>query len=139
VPKVQTQTNKKSKTGFKKKGSKETEGCPGQAHRTVRCAIGQCPVHQRDQLRTALLRVFGEPLRYNSPDCPVCHAEQRLLRQRLSAKVNSAQTACAESEQRQKAHHTVNSDCPVHHRTSGGPSYQSSNGRNRQNLNGWVM
>jgi hypothetical protein len=32
-----TQTNKKSKIGFKKKGAKETEGCPGLAHRTVRC------------------------------------------------------------------------------------------------------
>jgi hypothetical protein len=39
----------------------------------------------------------------------------------------------------------VNSDCPVRHRTvrcdtglSGGPGCQSSNGRNRQNSNGWV-
>jgi hypothetical protein len=30
-----TQTNKKIKLGFKKKGAKETEGCPGLAHRTV--------------------------------------------------------------------------------------------------------
>jgi hypothetical protein len=29
------------------------------AHRTVRCATGQCPVHQGDQLWTAQLWVFG--------------------------------------------------------------------------------
>jgi hypothetical protein len=52
-----------------------------------------------------------------APDCPVCHTEQRLLRQRSSAKgeqcVTSARTVCTESEQRQKAHRTVNSDYPV--------------------------
>jgi hypothetical protein len=35
--------------------------------------IGQCPVHQGLQLRTAHLREFWRPLRYNSPDCPVMH------------------------------------------------------------------
>jgi hypothetical protein len=30
-----TQTNKKSKIGFKRKEQKKTEGCPGLAHRTV--------------------------------------------------------------------------------------------------------
>jgi hypothetical protein len=39
------------------KGAKKTKGCPGLAHRTVRCATGQCPVHQGDQLRTRHLRV----------------------------------------------------------------------------------
>jgi hypothetical protein len=47
--------------------------CPGLAHRTVRYAIGQCPVHQGLQLRTAHLREFWRALRYNSPDCPVEH------------------------------------------------------------------
>jgi hypothetical protein len=28
------------------KGAKETEENPSLAHRTVRCATGQCPVHQ---------------------------------------------------------------------------------------------
>jgi hypothetical protein len=31
--------------------------------------------------------------------------------------VNSARLRAQKSEQRQKAHRTVNSDCPVHHRT----------------------
>jgi hypothetical protein len=63
----------------------------------------------------------------------------------VACSVNSARTVRAESEQRQKAHRTVNSACPVRHRTvrcgtglSGAPSCQSSNGRNRQNSNGWV-
>jgi hypothetical protein len=29
-----------------KKGAKETEENPSLVHRTVRCATGQCPVHQ---------------------------------------------------------------------------------------------
>jgi hypothetical protein len=41
-----TQTNQKNKLGLKRKEQKETEGCPGLAHRTVRCATGQCLVHQ---------------------------------------------------------------------------------------------
>jgi hypothetical protein len=76
-------------------------------------------VHQGDQLRTFHHREFGKPLRYNSPDCPVCHAEQRLLHQRSSAKatVNSARLCAQSQSRRQKAHQTVNSDCPVHHWT----------------------
>jgi hypothetical protein len=69
----------------------------------------------------------------------VCQAEQRLLCQRPSAKVNSerysARTERAESEQRQKAHRTVNSDCPVHHRTVRWPHPSELQ---RSNPNGWV-
>jgi hypothetical protein len=43
------------------------------AHRTVRCATGQCPVHQGTSSQTLHLREFLEALRYNSPDCPVLH------------------------------------------------------------------
>jgi hypothetical protein len=46
VHKGSIQTNKKIKLGFKKKGAKGTEEQPGLAHRTIRCATGQCPVHQ---------------------------------------------------------------------------------------------
>jgi hypothetical protein len=102
-----------------------------------------------DRLQTLHLRVSGEPLRYNSPDCPVCQRSNG-----SSATVDSnghlqkrynARTVRAESEQRLKVHRTVNSACPVRHRTvrcgtglSGAPRCQSSNGRNRQNPNGWV-
>jgi hypothetical protein len=94
------QTNKRTEKGFKYKGVKSAEVCPGLAHRTVRCATGQCPVHQGLQLRTAHLREFWEALRYNSPDsvrwrtgqCPVMHRTVRCIsratatsRQRSSA------------------------------------------------------
>jgi hypothetical protein len=41
-----TQTNKKIQVRVQKTGAKETEENPGLAHRTVRCATGQCPVRQ---------------------------------------------------------------------------------------------
>jgi hypothetical protein len=49
--------------------------------------------------------------------------------------VNSARPARAELEQHQKAHRTVNSDCPVHHRTVRWPSLSELH---RSNPNGWV-
>jgi hypothetical protein len=75
--------------------------------------------------------------RYNSPNCPVCQREQRLLRQQSTAKVNSKQCELRAQNQssRQKAHRTVNSDCPVHHRTVRWPSCQKLQ---RSNPNSWV-
>jgi hypothetical protein len=52
--------------------------CPGLAHRTVRCATGQCPVHQGTPSSTHHLREFSEALRYNSPDCPVLQGRATL-------------------------------------------------------------
>jgi hypothetical protein len=90
-------------------------------HRTVRCATGQCLVHQGRSTPTLHLRVFGQQLRYNSPDCPVCQRSNSSQAQRstptVAYNVNSARTVRAESEQRQKAHRTVNSACPMRHRT----------------------
>jgi hypothetical protein len=40
------QTNTSQIKGVQNKGAKYTEGSPGLAHRTVRCATGQCLVHQ---------------------------------------------------------------------------------------------
>jgi hypothetical protein len=47
-------------------------------HRTVRCTIGQCPVPQgratgAPRKSNSELASFENPLRYNSPDCPVSH------------------------------------------------------------------
>jgi hypothetical protein len=71
--------------------------------------------------------------------------EQRLGSATVVCNVNSVRTVRAEVEQRQKAHQTVNSVCPVQHQNvrcgtgmSGALRCQSSNGRNRQNPNGWV-
>jgi hypothetical protein len=78
-------------------------------------------------------------LRYNSPDCPVCHAEQWLLRQRSSSMVGSQRyiADCVRRSQsrRQKAYRTMNSDCPVHHRTVRWPHMSELQ---RSNPNSWV-
>jgi hypothetical protein len=61
------------------------------------------------------------------------------LRQRSSAKatgtVNSARLRAQSQSRRQKAHWTVNSDCPVHHRTVRWPHMLELQ---RLNPNGWV-
>jgi hypothetical protein len=88
------QTNKKTEKGFKYRKLKSAEVCPGLAHWTVRCATGQCLVHQEFQLRTAHLREFWRPLRYNSPDCPVAH---RTVRCASGATATSRQRSSAES------------------------------------------
>jgi hypothetical protein len=73
VPKVHTKPIKRPRNGFKQREQGTTEGCLGLVHRTVRCATGQCPVHQGTPSQTLHLREFSEALRYNSPDCPVHH------------------------------------------------------------------
>jgi hypothetical protein len=87
------QTNTKTEKGFKYREQMSAEVCPRLAHRTVRCATGLCPVHQGLQLRTAHLREFWRPLRYNSPDCPV---EHRTVRCVSGATATSRQRSSAE-------------------------------------------
>jgi hypothetical protein len=91
--------------------------CPGLAHQTVRCTTGQCPVHQGTRLQTCHLREFWEPLRYNSPDCPMRQRSNGYTTPTVVCKNNKCATVCAcarrSQDRRQKAHRTVNSDCPV--------------------------
>jgi hypothetical protein len=76
-------------------------------HRTVRCSTRlsgvapDCPVHQRSN-------------GYTAPTV-VCNGIVKRYSARLRARSQS---------RRQKAHRTVNSDCPVHHRTVRWPSCQ---------------
>jgi hypothetical protein len=114
VPKVQHKPIKRSKLGFKKKRAKETEENPGLAHRTVRCTRG-------DRLK---LFTFGflesrSAIIHRTVWCAsgATTIERNGQLQRSPANMNSARTVCAESEQHQKAHRTVNSSCPVQHRT----------------------
>jgi hypothetical protein len=53
-----------------------------------------------------------------------------------TVKVNSARLRAQKSEQRQKAHRTMNSHCPMHHRTVRWPRSQKLQ---RSNPNGRVM
>jgi hypothetical protein len=69
----------------------------------------------------------------------VCHAEQRLTAPMVVCKSVQCGGQCGlhvqSQSRRQKAHRTVNSDCPVHHRTVRWPSCQKLQ---RSNPNGWV-
>jgi hypothetical protein len=126
VPKVQHKPIKSPRKGSNKNSKIQPKGSPGLAHQTVRCTTGQCPVHQGIQLRTCHLREFREPLRYNSPDCPVHHRTVRcasgvtaIQHQRSSA---TLQCATARAEVRAGAEGAPDSeqdrsgappDCPV--------------------------
>jgi hypothetical protein len=55
--------------------------------------------------------------------------------QKCTVTVNSAACARRSQSRREKAHRTVNSDCPVHHRTVRWPSCQKLQW---SNPNGWV-
>jgi hypothetical protein len=141
VPKVHNKPIKRPRKDSNKKSKRQPKGSPGLGHRTVRCATGQCLVHQRTQLRTCHLWEFWEPLHYNSPDCPVCQQSNGYPAPtgvcRGTVKRYSARLRAQSQSRRQKALRTVNRTCPVHHRTvqcttglSSGPVVRSSNGRN---------
>jgi hypothetical protein len=121
VPKIPHKPLKRSKLGFKRKEQKKPK-------RTLVWRIGQCPMHQGRSTPTLHLWVSGQSLCYNSPDYPVGHRTVQWVKwsNGCSATVDSnghlqkrysARTVRAESEQRQKAHRTVNSACLVRHRT----------------------
>ena len=65
-----TQTNKKNKLGLKRKEQKGNRRLPWSG-------VPDSPVHQGASAQTLHLRVFQAHLRYNSPDCPVCHRTVR--------------------------------------------------------------
>src|SRR5690242_13186737 len=66
-----------TKSWIQQRSKGPTEGTSCLAHRTVRCATGQCPVHQRTPTSTRHLRENPEALRYNSPDSVRCSKEGR--------------------------------------------------------------
>jgi hypothetical protein len=116
------------------KGAKETEENPGLAHRTVRCP--------RDRTGWTLhLRVSGEPLRYNSSDCPVGHrtirwvtglsgvpAEQRLRSATVDSNGRLQCEQCADSSRRVRA--ALEGAPDSEQCLSSAPRSQSSNNRN---------
>jgi hypothetical protein len=146
VPKVNNKPIKRPRKGFKQESKRQPERHPSLAHRTVRCATGQCPVHQGTSARTRYLREFPRVLRYNSPDCPVSHrtvsgvpAEQRLLHaQRSTATAFNALQCAQRSEDAQLAHRTVYRTCPVHHRTAQRAHKSELQGSNPNGLLTWL-
>jgi hypothetical protein len=89
VPNVHNKSIKKTKYWVQQKSKGTTEGTSGLAHRTVRCATGQCPVHQRTPSQTRHLRENPEALRYNSPDCPVYTGQCPVLQEDAALKLGS--------------------------------------------------
>jgi hypothetical protein len=136
VHKGSTQTNKRTKLGFKRKEQKKPKrtlvwrtGLSGVPPDSVRCT-------RVDRLQTLHLRVSEAALCYNSPDCPV---HQRSNDSSAMVDCNeymqtcySARTVRAESEQPLEG--ALDSEQCL----SGATRRQSSNSRNRQNPNGWV-
>jgi hypothetical protein len=102
--------------------------CFGLAHRTVRCATGQCPLHQVRTGLTSHSRVSPGALHYNSPDCPVCHWTVRCdsgatttshngRLQKRGDQMNSEEQCTQSQSRRTEAHRTLNNACPARHRT----------------------
>jgi hypothetical protein len=118
------QTNKNTEKGFKYRELKSAEVCPGLAHRTVRCtrdSNSELLTFGNSGGRSAIIH---RTVRWRTGLSSV-PAEQRLLHAngRLQKALNALQCA-PESEQSQMAHRTVNSACPVLHRTVRWPRRQ---------------
>jgi hypothetical protein len=71
------------------------------------------------------LASFGNPLRYNSPDCPVQHRTVRCAsgatttpRATVDCNALNARLRVQRTEHARVAHRTVYRTCPVHHRTA---------------------
>jgi hypothetical protein len=122
VLKVHTKPIKRPRKEFNKREQGITEGCPGLAHRTVRCATGQCPVHQGTRRPTLHLREFSEgsaiihrTVRCTTGQCPVPQG-----RATLNSPASGIRSAI------------IHRTCPVHTGLSGEPAEQRllrANGR----------
>jgi hypothetical protein len=117
VPKVHNKPIKRPRKSSNKESKRQPKGSPGLAHRTAGSSSLNLPPSGIQEV--APLQFTG--LSGVAPDCPVHQAEQRLQAPTVvcnsTTKVNTAHLRAQKIEQRQKAHRTVNSDCPVHHRT----------------------
>jgi hypothetical protein len=113
VLKVQHKPIKRSKLGFKRKEQKKPKrtlvwrtGLSGVPPDSVRCT--------RDRTdQTLHLRFSGEPLRYNSLDCPVCQWSNGYRAQRSTPTVTCNHEQCADSSRRVRAAPEGAPDCPV--------------------------
>jgi hypothetical protein len=56
-------------------------GCFAKIHRTVRCTPDSVRCTRGLQLKLATFGNFQRPLRYNSPDCPVCTGHVRCFKE----------------------------------------------------------
>jgi hypothetical protein len=128
VHKGSTQTNKRLKLGFQYKGANKLDcalvwrtGLSGVPPDSVGCT-------KTVQSPTSHSRVSPGALRYNSLDCPVCHRTVRCDSGATTTSRNGrlqnrgdqsySEEQCTQSQsQGSEAHRTLNSVCPVQHRT----------------------
>jgi hypothetical protein len=103
VPKVQHKPIQSLRKGSNKKSKRQPKaalvwrtGLSGVPPDSVRCT-------RVDQLKLASFGNLGEPLRYNSPDCPVCQRSNGYFAPTVvckeTVKVNSARLRAQKSEQ----------------------------------------
>jgi hypothetical protein len=129
VPKVHNKPIQDKRKGSNK-GSKVYRRQHGLAHRTVRCATGQCPVHQGIQLQTCQSREFWKPLHNNSLDCPVCQRSNDYFAPTVVCRTHSMRYSARQSQSSVRRHTgqcTVTVRCTTG--LSGDPEDRSSNGR----------
>jgi hypothetical protein len=113
--------------------------CSGLAHRTIRCVWCTRTVQSPNRHSW----VSPGSLRYNSPDCTVCHQTVRCNSgatatsrngrlQKRDDQMNSDEQYAQSQSRRSEAHRTLNNVCPV-------PlDDKASNAQKLQNPNGWV-
>jgi hypothetical protein len=105
-------------------------GLSGVPPDSVWCPTGQCPVHQGIQLQTCQSQEFWEPLRYNSPDCPVRQWSNGYFAPTVVCRTHSMRYSarqCQSSARRHTGQCTVTVRCTTG--LSGDPKDRSSNGR----------
>jgi hypothetical protein len=94
VSKVHTQPIKRSSFWIQQRSKGPTEGSSGLAHRTVRCATGQCPVHHRT--------VSGAPKdsNSNSPPSGISRGDSAIIHRTVRCTPDSVR--CAKEERPQE-------------------------------------
>jgi hypothetical protein len=86
--------NKKTKFWIQQRSKMATEGTSGLAHRTVRCAPGQCPVHHRT------CQVHQRTPTPNSPPSGICRGDSAIIHRTVRCTPNSVR--CAKEERPQE-------------------------------------
>jgi hypothetical protein len=121
VLKVQHKLIKRSKLVFKRKEQKKPKrslvwrtGLSGVPPDSVRCTRGDRLKLFTFGFLESRSAIIHRTVQCDSGATAIKHNGQL---QRSPANMNSARTVRAKSEQRQKAHQTVKSACPVRHRT----------------------
>jgi hypothetical protein len=112
VPKVQHKPIKRLKLRFKRKEQKKTK-------RTLVWRTGLSGAPGTIQVELFTFGFLESRSAINSSDCPVGHRTVRCASGATAPAQRSTpmDTSKSATEQRQKAHRTVNSVCPVRHRT----------------------